>query len=108
MIISLSNGATPLSYSGNFTVIANGLGASNFNVEPRTGEIPGVNNPATLVGAGANVKLANGYFVEQEITQPPRAYVVDGNTLVGGKQAEFEIPGNAITLSRRDYHITRK
>ena len=90
------SGATPLSYSGNFTVIANGLGSTSFNVEPRTGEIPGV-TPATLA-TGANVKLANGYFVETEVTQAPRVYVVDGNTLVGGKQAEFEIPGNAITL----------
>ena len=90
------SGATPLTYSGNFTVIAPGLGGANFNVLPRTGEIPGV-SPATL-GAGANVKLANGYFVETETTQAPRVYVVDGNTLVGGKQAEFEIPGNATTL----------
>ena len=90
------SGATPLTYSGIFTVVADALGGANFNVLPRTGEIPGV-SPATL-GAGANVKLANGYFVETETIQPPRVYVVDGNTLVGGKQAEFEIPGNATTL----------
>ena len=93
--VSIS-GVTPIEYSGAFTVIPDGLSAESFNVLPRTGEVPNVSTG--VLGAGANVKLSAGYFVEQEITQPPRAYVVDGNTLVGGKQAEFEIPGNAITL----------
>jgi len=90
-------GATPSQFSGIFEVVATGFGAANFNVLPRTNETPGVET-ATL-NSGANVKLAGGYFVEQEITQPPRVYVVNGDTLVGGKQADFEIPGNAITLS---------
>ena len=90
------SGVTPSQYSGTFTVLASGLSASSFNVSPRTGETP-TSSPAN-VSASGNVKLSSGYFVEQEITQPPRAYVIDGNTLVGGKQAEFEIPGNAITL----------
>ena len=93
--VSIS-GVTPLQYSGAFTVIANGLSASSFNVEPRIGEIPAI--ATGTVAAGANVKLSSGYFVEQEVQQSPRSYVIDGNTLVGGKQAEFEIPGNAITL----------
>ena len=88
---------SPAQFSGVFTVLAEGFGAAVFTAAPRTGETPTVNNG--VVGTGANVKLAGGYFVEEEITQPPRAYVIDSNTLVGGKQAEFEIPGNAITLS---------
>ena len=94
--VAVSN-VSPAQFSGVFTVVAAGFGAAVFAAEPRTGETPNVNNG--VVGAGANVKLAGGYFVEEEITQPPRAYVIDSNTLVGGKQAEFEIPGNAITLS---------
>ena len=90
------SGVTPSEFGGAFTVVANGISAESFNVLPRTGETP--SGTTGTVGTGANVKLSSGYFVEQEITQPPRAYVVDGNTLVGGKQVEFEIPGNAITL----------
>jgi len=88
------NGAAPSAYSGNFTVIADAFGNSNFNVLPRDGETPG-SSPAT---GTITVKLANGYFVDTEITAPPQAYVVDTNTLVGGKQIVYDIPGNAITI----------
>ena len=88
------NGAAPQQYSGNFTVLAEGLASQTIYVEPRPGEIPG-SSPAT---GTISVKLANGYFVSQEIIVPPRAYVVDSDTKVGGKQEVFEIPGNAITL----------
>ena len=88
------NGALPIEYSGNFTVLAEGLASQTIYVEPRPGEIPG-SSPAT---GTISVKLANGYFVTAEIDVPPRAYVVDSDTKVGGKQEVFEIPGNAITL----------
>ena len=94
------NGATPAEYSGNFTVIADGFANANFNVLPRTGEIPG-SSPAT--GNNITVKLANGYFVEQEVVVAPRMYAVDSNTLVGGKTIQFEIPGNAITVKEETF-----
>ena len=94
------NGATPAEYSGNFTVIADGFANANFNVLPRTGEIPG-SSPAT--GNNITVKLANGYFVEQEVVIAPRMYAVDSNTLVGGKTIQFEIPGNAITVKEETF-----
>lgn len=94
------DGASPAEYSGNFTIIADGFGNSNFNVLPRDGEIP-ASSPAT--GSSINVKLANGYFVETEVTQNPRMYPVDNNTLVGGKTIQFDIPGNAITIKEETF-----
>ena len=93
----VASNVSPAEFAGVFTVEAAGFGATNFNVLPRPNETPPINN--AVVASGANVKLAGGYFVEEEITQSPRAYVIDNNTLVGGKQAEFEIPGNAITIA---------
>jgi len=93
------NGAQPSEYSGNFTVIADAFGNTSFNVLPRTGEVPG-SSPAT---GSATVKLANGYFVDTEVTAPPQAYVIDNNTLVGGKQVVYEIPGNAITIKEETF-----
>ena len=88
------NGAQPLDYSGNFTVVADTFSIANFNVLPRDGEIP-ASSPAT---GNISVKLANGYFVDTELELPPRAYVVDTNTLVGGKQVVYDIPGTSITI----------
>ena len=88
------NGAQPLDYSGNFTVTADTFSIANFNVLPRDGEIP-ASSPAT---GNISVKLANGYFVDTELELPPRAYVVDTNTLVGGKQVVYDIPGTSITI----------
>ena len=88
------NGAQPLDYSGNFTVSADTFSIANFNVLPRDGEIP-ASTPAT---GNISVKLANGYFVDTELQLPPRAYVVDTNTLVGGKQVVYDIPGTSITI----------
>ena len=86
-------------YNGNFTVIADAFSNASFNVLPRDGETP-TSSPAT---GNARVKLANGYFVETPTTAPPRAYVVDNNTLVGGKQVVYEIPGNAITIKEETF-----
>ena len=86
-------------YSGNFTVSADTFSIANFNVLPRTGEIP-ASTPAT---GNISVKLANGYFVDTELQLPPRAYVIDNNTLVGGKQVVYEIPGNAITIKEETF-----
>ena len=68
---------------------------TNFKVLPRDGETPG---QATAGGTSINVKLANGYFAETEIIEPPRIYVVDINTAVGGKEQTFTIPGNTTTI----------
>ena len=93
------NGANPTSYSGNFTIIADSFANESFNVLPRDGEIP-TSTPAT---GTITLKLANGYFVDTEVTSPPRAYVVDTNTLVGGKQIVYDIPGNAITVKDEEF-----
>ena len=86
-------------YNGNFTVIADAFSNDSLNVLPRDGETPS-SSPAT---GSMRVKLANGYFVETPTTAPPRAYVVDNNTLVGGKQVVYEIPGNAITIKEETF-----
>ena len=93
------NQATPSEFAGNFTIVATGFGLSSFSVEPRDGETP---QQATAGGSGLSVQLANGYFAEQETTQPPRAYVVDGDTLIGGQAIQFDIPGNSFIISETD------
>ena len=93
------NGANPTSYSGNFTILADSFANESFNVLPRDGEIP-ASTPAT---GTITLKLANGYFVDTEVTSPPKAYVVDTNTLVGGKQIVYDIPGNAITVKDEEF-----
>ena len=98
-IVTIDN-ASPSEYSGNFTIVSTGFGLAVFSVEPRTGEVP-PSSPAS--GSSIIVKLANGYFVDSEVVVPPRAYVVDTNTLVGGKQVQFDIPGNAFTIKEETF-----
>ena len=93
------SGALPVAYSGNFTIGSDSFSNIAFTASPRDGETP-ASSPAT---GNITVKLANGYFVEQESTANPKAYVIDGSTLVGGKQTEFEIPGNAIIVKDLQY-----
>ena len=99
------NQATPSEFAGNFTIVATGFGLSSFSVEPRDGETP---QQATAGGSGLSVQLANGYFAEQETTQPPRAYVVDGDTLIGGQAIQFDIPGNSFIISETDIDTTKR
>jgi hypothetical protein len=94
------NQATPSEFSGNFTIVATGFGLGSFSVGPRDGETP---QQATAGGTGITVQLANGYFTETEVVIAPRAYVVDNTTLVGGKQIQFDIPGNSFVISQSTF-----
>ena len=96
------NGASPSEYSGNFTVLADSFSLTSFAMNPRDGETPGA---TTASGASITAKLANGYFAEVEVTVPPRAYVVDTNTLVGGKDIQFEIPGQTTTVKEEQFTV---
>ena len=96
------NGASPSEYSGNFTVLADSFSLTSFAMNPRDGETPGA---TTASGASITAKLANGYFAEVEVTVPPRAYVVDNNTLVGGKDIQFEIPGQTTTVKEEQFTV---
>ena len=98
-IVTVSN-ASPSEFVGNFTIVADGFSLTNFNVLPRDGETP---TQATAGGTSQNVKLANGYFAETEIVVPPRIYVVDQNTSVGGKEQTFEVPGNTIAIQESTF-----
>ena len=94
------NGASPSEYSGNFTIVADSFGLTSFAANPRDGETPG---QTTASGATITVKLANGYFAETEVAVPPRMYAVDTNTLVGGKDIQFEIPGQTTTVKEEQF-----
>ena len=98
-IVTVSN-ASPSEFVGNFTIVADGFSLTNFNVLPRDGETP---TQATAGGASINVKLANGYFAETEIVVPPRIYVVDQNTTIGGKEQTFTVPGNTIAIQESTF-----
>ena len=94
------NGASPSEYSGNFTIVADSFGLTSFAAPPRDGETPG---QTTASGSSITVKLANGYFAETEVAVPPRMYAVDTNTLVGGKDIQFEIPGQTTTVKEEQF-----
>ena len=94
------NGASPSEYSGNFTIVADSFGLTSFAANPRDGETPG---QTTASGATITVKLANGYFAETEVAVPPRMYAVETNTLVGGKDIQFEIPGQTTTVKEEQF-----
>ncbi|MBB12972.1 MAG: hypothetical protein CMC78_02250 [Flavobacteriaceae bacterium] len=94
------NGASPSEYSGNFTIGVDGFSLTAFSVPPRDGETPG---QATASGSSITVKLANGYFAESEVVVPPRAYVIDATTLVGGKEIQFEVPGQTTTIKEANF-----
>ena len=96
------NGASPSEFSGNFTVLADSFGLTSFAVNPRDGETPG---QTSATGASITVKLANGYFAETEVVVPPKMYAVDTNTLVGGKDIQFEIPGQTTTVKEEQFTV---
>ena len=96
------NGASPSEFSGNFTVLADSFSLTSFAMNPRDGETPG---QTTASGSTITVKLANGYFADVEVVVPPRAYVVDANTLVGGKDIQFEIPGQTTTVKEEQFTV---
>ena len=93
------NGANPTSYSGNFTIIADSFANESFNVLPRDGETP-TSTPAT---GTITLKLANGYFADTEQHHHQEHMLLITNTLVGGKQIVFDIPGNAITVKEEQF-----
>ena len=96
------NGASPSEFSGNFTVLADSFGLTSFAVNPRDGETPGQTSAS---GASITVKLANGYFAETEVVVPPKMYAIDTNTLVGGKDIQFEIPGQTTTVKEEQFTV---
>ena len=97
------NNASPNEFSGNFVIAPEGFSLTSFSAPPRAGETPQQQNAS---GTSITVKLANGYFAEQEIAIPPRIYVVDNNTLVGGKEVQFEIPGNTVIIKEETFTPT--
>jgi len=91
-VVSVS-GADQTEYNGIFSVEATGLGVSNFNYIPETA-------PSTTPATGpVIVKLADGYYDEVDTTPQPRMYVVDDQTVIGGKTNVITLPGAGILLS---------
>ena len=90
-------GAIPEAFNGSFVVQDNNqLGGDTFTYEAPAG--------VTNVAAGSSItaRLAPGYFVDITTTPPPRMYVVDDNTGIGGKTEVFVIPGTGVTFQSEE------
>ena len=69
--------------SGSYEIIAEGFSASVFKAN------------TTKVGSSSigTVRLATGYFQEFPVTPTPRVWIVDNNTVIGGKEIIVITPG---------------
>lgn len=87
------NGATPDAFNGDFIVLEDQLTANTFTYDP--GVVP---TPTTATGIAMNVRLSPGSYEDVTETPQPRMYVVNDNTVIGGKPDVFVIPGTGITF----------
>ena len=91
------SGANPTEYNGSFQVLTTGLTQNGFEYDPTSDSQP--NPPGTSPAGGTPVvKLAAGTFEDVASVPQPRAYVIDNNTIVGGKATTIIIPGSGVTF----------
>ena len=95
MVVQVS-GALPVEYNGAFEILPDQLTSTTFTYNPGTsiGVSPASGTPTA--------KIAAGTFSDETTTPDPRTYVIDGNTKVGGKPDEFEIPGTGVIFASDD------
>ena len=86
-------GAFPETFNGDFVVLEDQLTANTFAYDP--GVVP---TPTTATGVAMNVRLSPGSYEDVTETPQPRMYVVNDNTIIGGKPDVFVIPGTGITF----------
>jgi hypothetical protein len=90
-VITISN-ATPAAFNGQFEVSATALAGTFFQYIPLSAP-----NPATSSGA-VILRSANGFFDTRTITRSPRMWVVDNDTVIGGKPVIIENPASFLAL----------
>jgi len=98
MVVNVS-GATPAEYNGAVTVLSDQLSGTTFTYEP-VGSAPSV-TPAT---GTITARISSGSFSDVTEIPPPRVYVINNNTVVGGKPDVFEVPGTGVIFY--DEYIT--
>lgn len=85
-------GANPDEYNGTFEVLEDNLTGVTFSYTP---ENPPGSSPSTGLPV---VKLSSGTFEEVITTPSPKIYVINNQTVVGGKTQIFDIPGTGVTF----------
>lgn len=95
MVVEIS-GSTDVAYNGAFEVLSDQLTGTTFTYTP-------VDTPVVSPAPGLiTAKIATGTFTTETSIPDPRTYVIDGNTVIGGKPDEFEIPGTGVIFQSDD------
>lgn len=89
MIVNIS-GAIPTAFNGAVTILPDQLSSVNFTYVPL--ETP---SPATATGT-ITARIASGSFSDVTETPAPKVYVINNNTVIGGKPDVFEVPGTGV------------
>lgn len=92
MIVNVS-GAIPTAFNGAVTILPDQLSNINFTYVPL--QTP---SPTTATGT-ITARIASGSFSDVTETPPPKVYVINNNTVVGGKPDVFEVPGTGVIFS---------
>ena len=97
MIVNVS-GAVPTAFNGAVTVLPDQLSNTTFTYVP-------LSTPSPTVATGTiTARIASGSFSDVTSTPPPKVYVINGNTVIGGKPDVFEVPGTGVVFY--DNYIT--
>ena len=99
MIVNIS-GALPVEFNGAVEVLPDQLSNVGFTYVPLNDAVP---SPSTATGT-ITARIASGSFSDVTETPPPKVYVINNNTVVGGKPDTFTIPGTGVVFS--DEYIT--
>jgi len=97
MIVTVS-GAVPDEFNGAVEVLPDQLSSVNFTYVPESAP-----SPTTATGT-ITARIASGSFSDVTETPAPRVYVINNNTVVGGKPDVFEVPGTGVIFF--DEYIT--
>lgn len=91
MVVNVS-GAVPSAFNGAITILPDQLSNTTFTYEPLS-----VPSPTTATGT-ITARIASGSFSDVTEIPPPKVYVINNNTRIGGKPDIFEIPGTGVIL----------
>jgi len=97
MIVNIS-GAIPAEFNGAVEVLPDQLSSVNFTYIPETPPSP------TVATGTITARIASGSFSDVTETPAPKVYVINNNTVVGGKPDVFEVPGTGVIFY--DEYIT--
>jgi len=98
-VVSIS-GANEAAFNGQYTVSAVGLTGTSFKYIPYNAPLTAPNPAPPAISTGTYIlRSANGFFDTRLVTVDPRMWVVDNNTIIGGKSIVVINPGSYQLIS---------